>query len=226
MTTNTTPSGADALQAKPPGIDALQCVIASMRDTAHFSDEEGELTNDLRTLRDWALARAALTAAEAQASGRAAPSDEHLIETGCYQTVIDRHSQPATRAEPVAYLDLGVGGYMDVGTDLTDEQLAALPKGRHMLGIIGTYGVDGYTATPVAAQVPAASIKRDAEFDQFLTDVMTAAGLVTHGRRCKALGERLGAWCMKYRLQAPAANGDRAIDAALAKATGQEGGAA
>ncbi len=36
----------------------------------------------------------------------------------------------------VAYLDLGVGGYMDIGTDLTDEALATLPKGRHMLGII------------------------------------------------------------------------------------------
>jgi len=46
--------------------------------------------------------------------------------------------------EPVAYLDLGEGGYMDAGTDLSDEELAALPKGRHMLGIIGTYGVDGY----------------------------------------------------------------------------------
>lgn len=44
----------------------------------------------------------------------------------------------------VAYLDLGTGGYMDIGTDLTDEELAALPKGRHMLGVIGTYGVDGY----------------------------------------------------------------------------------
>ncbi|HEL7615142.1 TPA: hypothetical protein UM344_004124, partial [Stenotrophomonas maltophilia] len=49
--------------------------------------------------------------------------------------------------EPVAYLDLGEGGYMDVGTDLSDEELAALPKGRHMLGIIGTYGVDGYKPT-------------------------------------------------------------------------------
>lgn len=46
--------------------------------------------------------------------------------------------------ETVAYLDLGAGGYMDVGTDLSDEELASLPKGRHMLGIIGTYGVDGY----------------------------------------------------------------------------------
>ena len=40
---------------KPPGIDALTCVIASLRDTAHFQDEEGELTNDLRALRDWAM---------------------------------------------------------------------------------------------------------------------------------------------------------------------------
>lgn len=46
--------------------------------------------------------------------------------------------------KPVAYLDLGAGGYMDVGTDLSNEELEALPKGRHMLGIIGTYGVDGY----------------------------------------------------------------------------------
>ncbi|HEY8353813.1 MAG TPA: hypothetical protein VIK69_02210 [Methylophilaceae bacterium] len=29
-----------------------------------------------------------------------AASDEHLIETGCYQTVIDRHSQPAANPEP------------------------------------------------------------------------------------------------------------------------------
>lgn len=53
-----------------------------------------------------------------------------------------RTRQPV--GKPVAYLDLGAGGYMDLGTDLSDEELAALPKGRHMLGIIGTYGVDGY----------------------------------------------------------------------------------
>lgn len=53
--------------------------------------------------------------------------------------------------QPVAYLDLGIGGYMDLGTDLTDEQLEGLPWGRHMLGIIGTYGADGYVpAAPIA----------------------------------------------------------------------------
>ncbi|MDX3986886.1 MAG: hypothetical protein QHC88_16685 [Achromobacter sp.] len=61
--------------------------------------------------------------------------------------------------DAVAYLDLGAGGYMDVGTDLTDEQLAALPKGRHRLAIIGTHGVDGYTraalaSAPVAGELP------------------------------------------------------------------------
>ena len=63
-----------------------------------------------------------------------------------------RHgAQPAPNA--VAYLDLGVGGYMDIGTDLTDEELATLPKGRHMLGIIGTYGVDGYVPAQPAPSV-------------------------------------------------------------------------
>ena len=61
-------------------------------------------------------------------------------------------AQPAQKA--VAYLDLGVGGYMDVGTDLTDEALAALPKGRHMLGIVGTYGVEGYSPAQPAPSVP------------------------------------------------------------------------
>lgn len=48
MTTNTV-----------PGISALQCVISSLRDTAHLSDEGGELTDQLRELRDWALSAAA-----------------------------------------------------------------------------------------------------------------------------------------------------------------------
>ena len=52
----------------------------------------------------------------------------------------------------IAYLDIGAGGYMDIGTDLTDEALASLPKGRHMLGIVGTYGVDGYVPAQPAPE--------------------------------------------------------------------------
>lgn len=37
------------------------------------------------------------------------------------------------------------------------------------------------------------------EFGQFLSDVMTAAGLVTHGKQCKALGDRLADMCGRLR---------------------------
>jgi hypothetical protein len=39
----------------------------------------------------------------------------------------------------------------------------------------------------------------ETEYLQFLSDVMTAAGLITHGKQCKALGERLSAGAVKYR---------------------------
>lgn len=55
----------------------------------------------------------------------------------------------AGQKEAVAYLDIGEGGYLELGSDLSDEALRKLPKGRHMLAIVGTYGVDGYV--PVAA---------------------------------------------------------------------------
>ena len=61
-------------------------------------------------------------------------------------------AQPTPKA--VAYLDLGVGGYMDICTDLTDEALAAIPKGRHILGIVGTYGVEGYSPAQPAPSIP------------------------------------------------------------------------
>lgn len=58
---------AGAVAGMPPGISALMCVISSLRDTAHFSDEEGELTDELRTLRDWAMTQAAAPTPAAQA---------------------------------------------------------------------------------------------------------------------------------------------------------------
>ena len=48
--------------AEPPGIQALMCVISSLRDMAHFSDEEGgELMSALCALRDWAYAQTVAT---------------------------------------------------------------------------------------------------------------------------------------------------------------------
>jgi hypothetical protein len=70
------------------------------------------------------------------------------------------------------------------------------PDGAYDSESMIAYGRACYEAA-LAAQ-PAAS----AEYSQFLTDVMTAAGLVSHGKQCKALGERLGAGAMKYMLRA------------------------
>ena len=65
-------------------------------------------------------------------------------------------SSAVPAGEAVAYLDIGVGGYLDLGTEKNADELFKLPPGRHMLGIIGTYGVDGYKANPPAAEAPAA----------------------------------------------------------------------
>ena len=48
----------------------------------------------------------------------------------------------------VAYLDVGVGGYLDLGSELSEDALQQLPKGRHALVIAGTYGIDGYVTAP------------------------------------------------------------------------------
>ncbi|MDR6216232.1 hypothetical protein [Paracidovorax wautersii] len=52
--------------------------------------------------------------------------------------------QAGAPARHVAYLDIGSGGYVDIGSNLSAGELAALPRGRHMLVIAGTFGVDGY----------------------------------------------------------------------------------
>lgn len=87
----------------------------------------------------------------------------------------------ADERAPVAYLDLGTGGYVDVGTDLNDEQLAALPKGRHMLAIIGTHGVNGYT--PASAPVADSWQPPDDDWDKPAADeirALRAARASTH----------------------------------------------
>lgn len=50
-----------------------------------------------------------------------------------------------------------------------------------------------------AAPQPTPALSMNKEFSQFLADVMTAAGLVSHGKQCKALGERLSQGCMRLR---------------------------
>ena len=82
---------------------------------------------------------------------------------------------PAVAGEPVAWLDPWTG------TKVTTDYDA-----------YGKHGIPLYT-------VPQPMERESAEFGRFLSDVLTAAGLVTHGKQCKALGERLADMCAKLR---------------------------
>ena len=75
----------------------------------------------------------------------------------------------------VAYLDIGAGGYLDLGSDLSNEAISRLPKGRHALIVAGTYGIDGYTHTPpaqAAAQQGADSAQEDAALWHWLAEYL------------------------------------------------------
>lgn len=50
-----------------------------------------------------------------------------------------------------------------------------------------------------AMPAPGVEAVSEREFKQFLSDVLTAAGLVTHGKKCKDLGRRLGEMSMRLR---------------------------
>ena len=67
--------------------------------------------------------------------------------------------------QAVAYLDIGAGGYLDIGSELSNEQLQQLPKGRHMLAIVGTFGVDGYTPAATEAPAQASAVDERAAFE-------------------------------------------------------------
>ena len=58
---------------------------------------------------------------------------------------------------------------------------------------------DANTFNKAAAPKAATGEPSDTSFSQFLSDVMTAAGLVSHGKQCKALGDRLGDMVMRLR---------------------------
>ena len=99
--------------------------------------------------RYWLSRFAALVAQrESRGSGRVGP----LPLLGAPAQAAPAQAGPS---EAVAYLDIGIGGYLDLGTDLADEALSRLPKGRHALVIAGTYGIDGYTAASTPQAAPA-----------------------------------------------------------------------
>ena len=68
------------------------------------------------------------------------------------------------------------------------------------LGAIEAWNCRAALDAPAQA-VPAPGVEAvsEREFKQFLSDVLTAAGLVTHGKKCKDLGRRLGEMSMRLR---------------------------
>ncbi len=90
----------------------------------------------------------------------------------------------------------------------SDDQLMAIATAAWQVHSKESYSPDGLLMACVAVQAallsklraPVAGERDSGAVSQFLTDVMTAAGLVEHGKRCKALAERLGKACMDLRL--------------------------
>ena len=112
----------------------------------------------------------------------------------------------AGMSEAVAYLDIGGGGYLDLGSDLSDEALRKLPKGRHMLAIVGTYGVDGYVpvAAPTTQATPQPTVQQEPV--AIVTRSHDLGGEIDWTSRAKA---PVGA---KLYLAAPVAQGDALTD--------------
>jgi hypothetical protein len=149
-----------ALSQKAEPTDTFTAVDMATAAAQGFRDGQAAEPASAKDERHSGLLRRIDAAITAFTSGRASmhvppePTDVDFVLEECRKFVIA--ARPAqTEQQPVAYLDLGIGGYMDLGTDLTDEQLEGLPWGRHMLGIIGTYGADGYApADPIAQTAP------------------------------------------------------------------------
>lgn len=129
------------VQPSPGGQGDARAIIEEFVQCATLGRPQGKL---IAQAKDYLAARQPVTMDDALAAGDGTlhGSIDHWQERALRAEAELAARQPV--GEPVAYLDLGAGGYMDVGTDLSDDELAALPKGRHMLGIIGTYGMDGY----------------------------------------------------------------------------------
>lgn len=90
--------------------------------------------------------------------------------------------------QEIAWHKMTLGDVVAAGRELR-RQHARIAELEAELEAVG--GVQALSAAP-------AMVNRT-QHNQFLSDVLTAAGLVTHGKQCKALGERLGAMVMRLR---------------------------
>ena len=99
---------------------------------------------------------------------------------------------PATQqaGDVVAYLDVGAGGYLDLGSELSEDALQQLPKGRHALVIAGTYGIDGYVAAPQPS--PTAQPAPQQEAQEPVAWYVTGCGRLLDEDEAKAEARHIG----------------------------------
>ncbi len=99
-----------------------------------------------------------------------------VSKNGAESNMSTQQPAPATQqpeGDVVAYLDVGANGYLDLGSELSEDALQQLPKGRHALVIAGTYGIDGYVAAPQPSPTTQADSAKEApNAMQSLTDAL------------------------------------------------------
>ncbi|MGZ2787323.1 hypothetical protein AAER32_12855 [Pseudomonas aeruginosa] len=136
----------------------------------------------------------------------------HEVATACATAEQERDAALARVAElesKLAELEMQAPvAFLYRGTDMGD-QLTIIRLDHYWRPKYSTEEHDYIKGIPLYA-APVAQAQHSvpeglAEFSQFLSAVMDAAGLVRYGRRSKELSEYLGAQCMKYRLSAPVA---------------------
>ena len=122
------------------------------------------------------------------------------------------HIKAIERAVEIYSRDFAI--YCDTQA-LTDYRICSVSLAALQAAIQAGVGAAANAAAHAqAAPAPGVEAVSEREFKQFLSDVLTAAGLVTHGKKCKDLGRRLGEMSMRL-LTAPktAAAPVQALDA-------------
>lgn len=177
-----------ALAAQPAA--SAHPIPQPLRDTFSAIEDSAPSANGMQVFTQ--MRTAVQSFFQAQPAASAEPSDEEAVKAHM-ALVSDYGSAKNLQGEYLESDDHD--SFVRVTEDAVARYCAIQSSARALLS---RYGRPAGDAQPVAAQETYPQMM-PAELSQFLSDVMTAAGLVSHGKQCKALGERLGDACMRLR---------------------------
>ena len=143
--------------------------------------------------------------------------EDHAAQIAALRT---QQPAPATQqpeGDVVAYLDVGAGGYLDLGSELSEDALQQLPKGRHALVIAGTYGIDGYVAAPQPSPTTKPAPQQEAQEPVMIYHGDCTIDCGEHGHHNVELLRMIPAGSKLYTAPqpSPAAQGDALSDDAV-----------